>query len=88
MPNFKCTKCGCLENTAVSGYSWTSDKSKVLCSQCDPQIGKWHNYFERIIPENFFIANDGFLYHIEEIESEILDFRIENNGFLIIKPAW
>jgi hypothetical protein len=47
MPIFVCEKCNCLENTACSQY-WSREKgSPALCSQCDPEIGKWHGRFER-----------------------------------------
>jgi len=60
MPLFKCEKCGCVENTALSNY-WTRDfttddpvigqpspmKNPALCSECDPQIGRWHGEFPR-----------------------------------------
>ncbi len=60
MPLFKCDQCGCVENTACSGFwhrEWdqrdgTGD-GRALCSECDPQIGKWHARFEkRPWPEN------------------------------------
>ena len=53
MPLFNCTKCGAVENTALSGY-WPAyygrDKSvpfQPLCSKCDPGIGEWHGRFPR-----------------------------------------
>jgi len=45
MPLFKCQKCGVIENTALSPYSWTSKEK--LCSECDLRIGKWHGKFEK-----------------------------------------
>ena len=44
MSLFKCEKCGCVENTALSTY-WFSEKK--LCSECDPRIGKWHGRFKK-----------------------------------------
>lgn len=53
MPLFNCTKCGAVENTALSGY-WSAyygrDPSvpfQPLCSKCDPDIGEWHGRFPR-----------------------------------------
>lgn len=50
MPTYMCSKCGCIENTALSRY-WVrnlGNKKKdnpPLCSECDPEIGKWHGRF-------------------------------------------
>jgi hypothetical protein len=53
MPLFNCTKCGAVENTALSNY-WVDqcrrDKSAPFeprCSECDPRIGVWHGRFAR-----------------------------------------
>ena len=44
---FKCAKCGCAENTALSRYWFRDEDELPLCSQCDPKIGKWHGNFPR-----------------------------------------
>lgn len=55
MPLFVCSKCNCIENTALSGF-WFRDPgdNKPLCSECDPafKIG-WHGRFpkEKFDPE-------------------------------------
>ena len=46
MPLFLCTKCGCLENTALGDY-WC--KEKPLCSECG--FGKWHGEFKKRVPK-------------------------------------
>lgn len=48
MPCFICTKCGCMENTAVSKY-WKrrSEGRELVCSACDEEIGKWHGRFPK-----------------------------------------
>lgn len=48
MSLFRCTSCGCVENTATSRF-WMREPrdSPPLCSACDPEIGKWHDLFER-----------------------------------------
>jgi hypothetical protein len=44
---FVCDNCGCVENTAISLY-WVRDVGeKALCSECDPKIKKWHNFFPK-----------------------------------------
>ena len=58
MPLFVCSKCNCIENTALCGYWWRSkewdDDDNVikedpkLCSECDPQFKRgWHNLFPK-----------------------------------------
>jgi hypothetical protein len=48
MSLFVCDKCGVVENTALSRY-WLRDRfgDELLCSQCDPEIGKWHGLLPR-----------------------------------------
>lgn len=70
MPLFECSKCGCLDNTAIAGYWWRVNKENKspLCSECNPEIGKWHNEFEKIPVKDsgYWIAEDGFLYKPED----------------------
>ena len=48
MPIFKCEQCLCAENTALCDYWARKYKGeKLLCSECDPNIRKWHNKFEK-----------------------------------------
>lgn len=47
MSLFACTGCGCVENTALCGYWFKGDKP-ALCSECDPDIGKWHGVFPKV----------------------------------------
>lgn len=70
MPLFRCSKCGCVENTAVSNY-WTrtirsikgeKEKTPPLCSECDPEIGIWHGYFPKHSAVGYLITDQGFLY--------------------------
>lgn len=77
MPIFQCQKCGCVENTALSGF-WLRDmrflrakregreveKGPALCSACDPEIGVWHGEFEQLAATSFgyILGEDGFLY--------------------------
>jgi hypothetical protein len=52
-----------MENTALAGYWWKTAKGeKPLCSQCDPEIKKWHGVFERKSAIGMQIGEDGFLY--------------------------
>lgn len=46
MPLFTCSKCKCVENTALSRF-WHQPDHEKLCSLCDPKVGKWHGKFPR-----------------------------------------
>jgi hypothetical protein len=68
MSIFRCEQCGCVENTATSNY-WAqqypidgSVEKPKLCSECDPEIGKWHGDFPKQSAKGFLIGEDGFLY--------------------------
>lgn len=47
MSIFKCSSCGCAENTALCRYNFRDKGEKALCSKCDPKINKWHGCFKR-----------------------------------------
>lgn len=49
MPLFECSACHCVENTAVCNY-WSQlvDEKPKICSECDPEIGKWHGKFQKM----------------------------------------
>jgi hypothetical protein len=49
MATFRCTKCGCDDDTALCNY-WSARVRDALpvCSACDSKIGKWHGQFPRI----------------------------------------
>lgn len=46
---FKCEKCGVAENSALCYYNMTrwDDNKPNLCSECDPEINKWHGCFPK-----------------------------------------
>ena len=69
MPLFMCTKCRCVENTAL-GYYWPAkfkDKSPVECSEC--HTGQWHGEFTKRPADGYFVDNQGFLWSMEEISA-------------------
>ncbi len=43
MALFSCSKCGCVEDTALCHF-WSARLRQMptVCSACDPAIGKWH----------------------------------------------
>lgn len=98
MPLFKCERCGCIENTATSNY-WGRflgedgndpvPPAPALCSACDPEIGKWHDIFLRQQASllGYKLANDGFIYNQDEIESEDFKWRMKWQGLKIIEEG-
>ena len=86
MPIFMCEQCGCIENTACSGY-WSRkecEDKRALCSECDPNIGKWHGMFERQSVEGLVLASDGFLYGKEDVASESFAFRMKHQNLKVV----
>lgn len=79
MSLFECENCKCVENTALAPGWW----DKKLCSECNPEINKWHDYFPKKLSVGYLLGNDGFLYHKEELKN--LEWRIKNQGFKIVK---
>lgn len=69
MPLFRCTKCGCVENSAY-GYFWMAklEQKPPLCSECDPEIGEWHGKFEKRSAVGQVVTSDGQLFHPNSVE--------------------
>ena len=76
MPKFfKCDKCECIESINLCHY-WSNriQKKQLLCSQCDPEIGKWHNRIEKKsaigIPVNY---DECYGYFLDPTSQEIIN---------------
>ena len=85
MSCFRCEKCGCVENTATSGY-WSREDGKdkrALCSECDPAIGKWHGRFPKRSAKGLVLASDGFLYSKDDVASDGFKWRMEHQGLKV-----
>ena len=69
MSFFRCSKCGCVENTALCNY-WTARirETVFLCSACDPKIAKWHGQFPQEAAESWKTDNRGLLYRKKDVE--------------------
>jgi len=86
MSIYRCDKCGCIENSATSGYwSRPTKESPALCSECDPEIGKWHGAFDKTSAKGFILVNDGFLYSKEDVASERFKWRMEHQGLKVVR---
>jgi hypothetical protein len=68
MSLFMCRNCGCVDNTAMGNYWWTvhSEHKPPLCTECDPEIGKWHGQFPKRSAAGMFVDQDGHLWHGHE----------------------
>lgn len=55
MPLFECTKCHVVDNTALTNFWETRlpNGGPALCSECDPDIGKWHGAFPRTLAADY-----------------------------------
>ena len=87
MSIFRCEQCGCVENTATSDYWSRNDKpdKRALCSECDPDIGKWHGCFPKKSAKGMVLASDGFLYSPEDVASDSFKFRIKHQELRVVK---
>jgi hypothetical protein len=74
MSLFKCSKCGCVENTAL-GEFWPKWRTKDwLCSEC--ATGKWHGKFpkENAVETGYYIDSDGFIYHPDTVDEKTMEW--------------
>ena len=88
MPIFECSKCGCIENTAASNYvaqKYAKPPKPLLCSECDPEIGKWHGMFEKQPAKGLFLCDDGFLVSQAGIDSDSFKWRMEHQGLKVVR---
>ena len=72
MPLFKCSKCGCIENTALGKY-WGTDKP--ICSECS--TGKWHGEFKKqdAVDTGCYYDKNGFLYYPSEVDKKKMEWE-------------
>lgn len=47
MSLFACEECGVVENTALCGWVEGPSGRRLICSQCNPTIGRWHGRWPR-----------------------------------------
>jgi hypothetical protein len=87
MPLFPCSKCNCVEDTALCHY-WSARLRQVstVCSACDPTIGKWHGEFSRESAQGWINDRSGFLLDKRAIE-RWLGQPIETFSRLSRKPG-
>jgi hypothetical protein len=70
MSLFCCSKCGCVEDTALCRY-WSARvrQMPLVCSLCDPAIGHWHDQFPRRSADGWFKGERGaIVWNKSEVE--------------------
>jgi hypothetical protein len=69
MPLFPCSKCNCIEDTALSHY-WSARlrQTAAVCSACDPTIAKWHGEFPQESANGWVTDRSGFLLDKGSVE--------------------
>jgi hypothetical protein len=69
MPLFPCSKCNCIEDTALCHY-WSARlrQTSAVCSACDPTIGKWHGEFPKESAQGLISDQNGFLLDKRAVE--------------------
>jgi hypothetical protein len=70
MAFFACSKCGCVEDTALCHY-WSARVRQLplLCSACDPRIGRWHGQFAQEPARNWVSDEHGLVCSRADVES-------------------
>jgi hypothetical protein len=82
MSIFRCEKCGCVENTALSNYHGRrfAKDHRPLCSECDPEIAEWHGEFPKESAEGMLIGADGYLYDVKPTHTKVVGKVPPNAG--------
>ena len=103
MPLFKCSKCGCVENTALSSYWWQKRafdmklaKSVAAPPSKPPRwkplcsecgTGKWHGEFAKKPAVGYKRDEDGFIYSQVELDAGSWDRQIKAGTIKIVGDA-
>jgi hypothetical protein len=76
MAFFRCSKCGCQEDTALCNY-WSAriQQTSLLCSACDPKIRKWDGQFLR--ERQGVLSQGGLSTEAIKMRSRMLEAAIE-----------
>lgn len=82
MPLFRCDKCGCVENTALSNTWINIAKNKdVLCSECS--TGKWRGRFQKKSADGYYIDDQRFIYHPDTVDPITMEWKYNKNFKMI-----
>jgi len=93
---FVCSKCNCVENTAL-GWYWSAHRSKEMII-LPPDLEKYHGkpLCSECLPEVPFVDNSGFTgigkwhnrfpkQHVDDFLKENRNYELEGNGYLRYK---
>ena len=75
MPLYRCSQCGCVENTATGrfwGQTWAirkGDSDGCKCSEC--LTGTWHGRFPKTSADGMVEDEGGFIWMEDEIKNGI-----------------
>lgn len=82
MPIFECSRCKCIDNTALTDFYRRRRLGKEpLCAGCDPNIGVPNRTIPGVAAKGMLLGSDGFLYPKNEDLEEIKKYQ----GVTIIK---
>ena len=79
----RCTKCGCVENTACCHWFDHLEDKQYLCSECDPEIGRWHGRFAKTSADGFFFDDSHLIYEPEEVDMRTMRWKYNKNFKMI-----
>lgn len=81
MSLYMCRVCGCVENTACANY-WcdTSDGKAPVCSECDPEIGRWHGGFPKRSAVGMLVDQSGHLWSKGQVDDGMLPAHYQIMG--------
>lgn len=82
MPLFRCAKCGCVENTALSCLTMKMRRGEEdkLCSECNPMIGKWHGEFPKEPATGLILCTDGYVYEYKPRHTSVVGILQEDGS--------
>lgn len=65
------------------------DKTPFLCSECDPDIGKWHGRFAKRSAEGMFIDQSGNLWSKDQVDGGAVPkhYTIMGQACAVTAPA-
>jgi hypothetical protein len=77
MPLYECSACHAVDRTSLANF-WNRlrEKNPALCSECDPEIGKWHGQFEKLTAEDFLKRFPGDVQERTDHPSKALRFAV------------
>ncbi len=81
MATFRCSSCGCDDDSALCNY-WSDRVRDIppVCSACDPRIGRWHGQFPRLFGP-FLMTPDPMVRPRELLASLVRRLTLSESAF-------